>query len=103
MNPPLRSVGRRLLRATASLLCLLALLLCLAACWLWVRSRSPEPVVASLATAGRTYEVRSRDGRLAVLRIEGARPGHGVSYPTNPSSAAAWMLMAAVAPPPPVK
>jgi hypothetical protein len=99
----LRSVGRRLLRATASLLCLLSLLLCLAACWLWVRSRSPEPVVASLATAGRTYEVRSRDGRLAVLRIEGARPGHGVSYPTNPSSAAAWMLMAAVAPPPPVK
>jgi hypothetical protein len=69
-----------------------------------MRSRSPDPVVASLATAGRTYEARSRDGRLSVLRIEGARPGHGVSYPAaNAGSAAAWMLMAAVAPPPPVK
>jgi hypothetical protein len=104
MSPSLRSVGRRLLRATASALCLLSLLLCLAACWLWVRSQSPEPFVASLASAGRTHEVRSRDGRLSVLRIDGERPAPGVSYPPgNTISAASWALIAVAAPPPPVK
>jgi hypothetical protein len=103
MGHTLRSVGRRLLRATASALCLLSLLLCLAACWLWMRSRSPEPFVASLVSAGRTYEVRSRDGRLSVLRIDGRRPPPGVTYPPDTVSAAAWALIAVAAPPPPVK
>jgi hypothetical protein len=103
MSSSLRAVARRLLRVTASGLCLLSLLLCLAACWLWVRSRSPDPFVASLATAGRTYEVRSRDGRLSVLRIDGRRPGPGVTYPPDSSAAALWALLAVVPPPPAVK
>jgi hypothetical protein len=75
MTPTSSRIERRLLRRMASLLCLLSLLLCLAACWLWVRSRSGEPYTAWLARAGRAYQVQSRDGRLSVLRIDGPPPG----------------------------
>jgi hypothetical protein len=75
MSPAPRRFARRLLRRTASLLCLLSLLLCLAACWLWARSRSGNPYTAWLARAGRAYQVQSRDGRLSVLRIDGPPPG----------------------------
>ena len=75
MSPTPRRLARRVLRRVASLLCFLSLLLCLAACWLWVRSRSGEPYTAWLARAGRAYQVQSRDGGLSVLRIDGPPPG----------------------------
>src|SRR5688572_15304416 len=73
MSFPLRSISRRLLRPAASFLCLLSLLLCVAACWMWIGSGDADSFVASLARAGRTTEIRSKDGRLVVLRINGSR------------------------------
>src|SRR5687768_5551335 len=101
MKPAFRPIARRLLRSAAAAMCLLSLVICVVTCWLWLRSRGGDAYVASLTSPQRTYELRSRDGRLSVLRIEGRRPANPGSLLFSDSAVA--LVLVQQAPPPVVK